>query len=63
MALSVSFLCLSTSSACFIWQLDWSVQAALLTPFLLVAGVPYKYYSIVCLCGPVAGLIVQPVMG
>jgi solute carrier family 45 protein 1/2/4 len=44
-------------------QVDWAVQAALLTPYLLVVGVPYKYYSLVCLCGPIAGLFVQPYMG
>lgn len=45
------------------WQLDWSVQAAQLTPYLLVVGVPYQYYTLACLCGPISGLIVQPLMG
>lgn len=44
-------------------QVDWAVQAALLMPYLLVIGVPYKYYTIVCLCGPISGLVVQPYMG
>jgi len=44
-------------------QVDWAVQAALLMPYLLVIGVPYKYYSVVCLCGPISGLIAQPYMG
>jgi len=44
-------------------QVDWAVQAALLMPYLLVIGVPYKYYTIVCLCGPISGLIAQPYMG
>lgn len=26
-------------------------------------GVPYKYYTLACLCGPISGLIVQPLMG
>jgi solute carrier family 45 protein 1/2/4 len=44
-------------------QVDWAVQAALLMPYLLIIGVPYKYYTIVCLCGPISGLVVQPYMG
>ena len=24
---------------------------------------PYKYYTLVCLCGPISGLVVQPYMG
>ncbi len=44
-------------------QVDWAVQAALLMPYLLVIGVPYKYYTIVCLCGPISGLVAQPYMG
>ena len=44
-------------------KVDWAVQAALLTPYLLIIGVPYQYFSLVCLCGPVSGLLVQPYMG
>ena len=44
-------------------QVGRSVQTALLSPYLLVIGVPFEWYSLVCLCGPVSGLLIQPYLG
>lgn len=41
----------------------WSIQGAYLTPFILTLGLPYKWASIIWLCGPISGLIIQPILG
>lgn len=51
-------------SICFCGvQFGWALQTALLTPFFLVIGLPKSLVTLVWLCGPVAGLIVQPIVG
>ena len=41
----------------------WSIQGAYLTPFILILGLPYKWASIIWLCGPISGLLIQPILG
>lgn len=41
----------------------WALQLSLLTPYIQTLGVEHEFSSIVWLCGPVAGLVVQPIVG
>lgn len=40
-----------------------ALQIALLTPFILDLGMPKYLITLVWLCGPIAGLVVQPIVG
>ncbi|KAL9650303.1 hypothetical protein ABK040_014957 [Willaertia magna] len=44
-------------------QCCWSLQIALLTPYVLEMGLPKIWVTIVWLCGPISGIIVQPIVG
>ncbi|XP_050378930.1 sucrose transport protein SUC2-like [Argentina anserina] len=44
-------------------QFGWALQLSLLTPYVQQLGVPHKWASIVWLCGPISGLLVQPIVG
>ncbi|XWS24030.1 hypothetical protein CRYUN_Cryun28dG0066300 [Craigia yunnanensis] len=50
------------SVACGI-QFGWALQLSLLTPYVQELGIPHKWASIIWLCGPLSGLLVQPVVG
>jgi len=41
----------------------WALQLSLLTPYIQTLGVEHEFSSIVWLCGPIAGLVVQPIVG
>ncbi|PRQ26999.1 putative sucrose/H+ symporter, plant, major facilitator superfamily domain-containing protein [Rosa chinensis] len=44
-------------------QFGWALQLSLLTPYVQQLGVPHKWASFVWLCGPLSGLLVQPIVG
>lgn len=41
----------------------WALQLSLLTPYIQMLGVTHEFSSLVWLCGPIAGLVVQPIVG
>ncbi|CAN8235341.1 unnamed protein product [Cochlearia groenlandica] len=44
-------------------QFGWALQLSLLTPYVQLLGIPHKWSSLIWLCGPISGMIVQPVVG
>ena len=44
-------------------QFGWALQLSLLTPYIQLLGVPHKWAANIWLCGPVSGMIVQPIVG
>ncbi|XP_047319819.1 sucrose transport protein-like [Impatiens glandulifera] len=44
-------------------QFGWALQFSLLTPYIQLLGIPHQWASYIWLCGPVSGLIVQPLAG
>ncbi|KAL5066273.1 hypothetical protein RYX36_028010 [Vicia faba] len=44
-------------------QFGWALQLSLLTPYIQLLGVPHKWSANIWLCGPISGLIVQPIVG
>ncbi|GBG86458.1 hypothetical protein CBR_g41453 [Chara braunii] len=44
-------------------QFGWALQLSLLTPYIQELGIPHQYASFIWLCGPISGLLVQPVVG
>ncbi|CAN8270638.1 unnamed protein product [Cochlearia groenlandica] len=44
-------------------QFGWALQLSLLTPYVQLLGIPHKWSSLIWLCGPISGLIVQPMVG
>lgn len=44
-------------------QFSWALQLALLTPFVQTLGIPHSFASLMWLCGPISGLIMQPLIG
>ncbi|GLT65961.1 hypothetical protein SLA2020_383570 [Shorea laevis] len=55
-------LLLVASVACGI-QFGWALQLSLLTPYVQELGIPHAWSSIIWLCGPLSGLLVQPLVG
>ncbi|KAL5844594.1 hypothetical protein ACOSQ4_010552 [Xanthoceras sorbifolium] len=51
-----------SSIACGI-QFGWSLQLSLLTPYVQQLGIPHAWASLIWLCGPLSGLLVQPLVG
>ncbi|KAI9080504.1 hypothetical protein K1719_037470 [Acacia pycnantha] len=41
----------------------WALQLSLLTPYVQLLGAPHFWASFIWLCGPVSGLMVQPIVG
>ncbi|KAI4352842.1 hypothetical protein L6164_007056 [Bauhinia variegata] len=41
----------------------WAIQLSLLTPYVQLLGIPHKRASLIWLCGPISGMIVQPIVG
>ncbi|XP_072971613.1 sucrose transport protein SUT2-like isoform X1 [Typha angustifolia] len=50
------------SVACGV-QFGWALQLSLLTPYVQELGIPHEFASLVWLCGPLSGLLVQPLVG
>ncbi|KAH9757964.1 Sucrose transport protein SUC1 [Citrus sinensis] len=44
-------------------QFGWALQLSLLTPYVQLLGIPHKWSSLIWLCGPISGMIVQPIVG
>ncbi|KAL4205207.1 hypothetical protein AMTRI_Chr01g113380 [Amborella trichopoda] len=44
-------------------QFGWALQLSLLTPYVQQLGIPHTFSSFIWLCGPVSGMIVQPIVG
>ncbi|CAE5963828.1 unnamed protein product [Arabidopsis arenosa] len=44
-------------------QFGWALQLSLLTPYVQLLGIPHKWSSYMWLCGPISGMIVQPIVG
>ncbi|XP_059631904.1 sucrose transport protein-like [Cornus florida] len=44
---------------CFVWAL----QLSLLTPYVQLLGIPHMWATFMWLCGPISGMVVQPVAG
>ncbi|KAI8002969.1 Sucrose transport protein SUC2 [Camellia lanceoleosa] len=44
-------------------QFGWALQFSLLTPYVQLLGIPHKWASYIWLCGPISGLVVQPLAG
>ncbi|GFP81344.1 sucrose transport protein suc2 [Phtheirospermum japonicum] len=44
-------------------QFGWALQLSLLTPYVQLLGIPHAWAAFIWLCGPVSGLIVQPIVG
>ncbi|CAN4122444.1 unnamed protein product [Withania somnifera] len=44
-------------------QFGWALQLSLLTPYVQELGIPHAWSSIIWLCGPLSGLLVQPLVG
>lgn len=44
-------------------QFGWALQLSLLTPYVQLLGVPHTWSGFIWLCGPISGLLVQPIVG
>ncbi|XP_012464627.1 sucrose transport protein SUC8 [Gossypium raimondii] len=44
-------------------QFGWALQLSLLTPYVQTLGVPHVWAAFIWLCGPISGLVVQPIVG
>lgn len=44
-------------------QFGWALQLSLLTPYVQLLGIPHTWAAFIWLCGPISGMIVQPVVG
>lgn len=44
-------------------QFGWALQLSLLTPYVQELGIAHAWASLVWLCGPLSGLLVQPLAG
>ncbi|KAA8538600.1 hypothetical protein F0562_028206 [Nyssa sinensis] len=41
----------------------WALQLSLLTPYVQLLGIPHIWAAFMWLCGPISGMVVQPVVG
>ncbi|KAI3837837.1 hypothetical protein MKX03_029184 [Papaver bracteatum] len=44
-------------------QFGWALQLSILTPYVQLLGIPHKYAAFIWLCGPISGMIIQPIIG
>lgn len=44
-------------------QFGWALQLSLLTPYVQLLGVPHKWAANIWLCGPISGMVIQPLVG
>ncbi|CAN0838249.1 Sucrose transport protein SUC2 [Linum grandiflorum] len=44
-------------------QFGWALQLSLLTPYIQLLGIPHKWSALIWLCGPISGIVVQPIVG
>ncbi|GMP94219.1 hypothetical protein CsSME_00043752 [Camellia sinensis var. sinensis] len=43
-------------------QFGWALQLSLLTPYVQLLGIPHTWTAFIWLCGPLSGMIVQPLV-
>ncbi|CAN1166852.1 Sucrose transport protein SUC2 [Linum perenne] len=44
-------------------QFGWALQLSLLTPYVQFLGIPHNLAAFIWLCGPISGIVVQPIVG
>ncbi|OVA01529.1 General substrate transporter [Macleaya cordata] len=44
-------------------QFGWALHLSLLTPYVQLLGIPHKFAALIWLCGPISGMIIQPIIG
>ncbi|CAL0333380.1 unnamed protein product [Lupinus luteus] len=44
-------------------QFGWALRLSLLEPYVQLLGIPNKWSFLIWLCGPISGLIMQPIIG
>ncbi|CAN1811161.1 Sucrose transport protein SUC2 [Linum perenne] len=44
-------------------QFGWALQLSLLTPYIQLLGIPHQWAALIWLCGPISGILVQPIVG
>ncbi|KAB1220685.1 Sucrose transport protein SUC5 [Morella rubra] len=44
-------------------QFGWALQLSLLTPYVQLLGIPHTWAAFIWLCGPISGMLVQPIVG
>jgi solute carrier family 45 protein 1/2/4 len=44
-------------------RFGWALQLSLLTPYVQELGIPHVWASLVGMCGPISGILVQPIVG
>ncbi|OEL16448.1 Sucrose transport protein SUT5 [Dichanthelium oligosanthes] len=44
-------------------QYGWALQLSLLSPYSQTLGIPHSFVSLTWICGPIAGFVVQPIVG
>ncbi|XP_047306961.1 sucrose transport protein-like [Impatiens glandulifera] len=44
-------------------QFGWALQLSLLTPYVQLLGIPHQWAAYIWLCGPISGMLVQPLVG
>ncbi|CAN1328704.1 Sucrose transport protein SUC2 [Linum perenne] len=44
-------------------QFGWALQLSLLTPYVQLLGIPHQWAAFIWLCGPISGILVQPIVG
>ncbi|CAN1164058.1 Sucrose transport protein SUC2 [Linum perenne] len=44
-------------------QFGWALQLSLLTPYVQLLGIPHEWAALIWLCGPISGILVQPIVG
>ncbi|CAI8604260.1 unnamed protein product [Vicia faba] len=44
-------------------QFGWALQLSLLTPYVQLLGIHHTWAAYIWLCGPISGMLVQPIVG
>ncbi|KAK4253009.1 hypothetical protein QN277_010848 [Acacia crassicarpa] len=44
-------------------QFSWALQLSLLAPYVQLLGIPHTWAAFIWLCGPISGMIIQPIVG
>ncbi|CAN1296923.1 Sucrose transport protein SUC2 [Linum perenne] len=44
-------------------QFGWALQLSLLTPYVQLLGISHEWAALIWLCGPISGILVQPIVG
>ncbi|RYR69694.1 hypothetical protein Ahy_A03g016250 [Arachis hypogaea] len=41
----------------------WALQLSLLIPYIQLLGIPHTWTTYILFCGPISGMLVQPIVG